>query len=196
VRHRHRAGPRPVCTTRAAPTFTEWWRRRRRLGSPRRCAPVPVSHSCACIGSLCLRNCVHGASIGGRSGTRCEIPPACSSSPCLHNGLCSSSFDAAGRPEYTCACGQAGGWGGAVCELRPGCATHDSQSQPCQHGANCTNKLDRQGNPAYECSCVGGWSGPNCSAPACASSPCQHDGKCEVTALLLCTVSSCANGAQ
>jgi hypothetical protein len=27
-----------------------------------------VSHSCACIGSLCLRNCVHGASIGAGGG--------------------------------------------------------------------------------------------------------------------------------
>jgi tetratricopeptide (TPR) repeat protein len=27
-----------------------------------------VSHSCACIGSPCLRHCAHGASIGGRAG--------------------------------------------------------------------------------------------------------------------------------
>eukprot|EP01047_Picozoa_sp_COSAG01_P019109 COSAG01_NODE_1053_length_11913_cov_4.198307_6_plen_79_part_00 len=27
-----------------------------------------VSRSCACIGSPCLRRCVHGASIGGRRG--------------------------------------------------------------------------------------------------------------------------------
>jgi hypothetical protein len=27
-----------------------------------------VSHSCACIGSPCLRHCVHGASIGGGPG--------------------------------------------------------------------------------------------------------------------------------
>jgi hypothetical protein len=29
-----------------------------------------VSHSCACIGSPCLRRCVHGASIGGGGGAR------------------------------------------------------------------------------------------------------------------------------
>jgi hypothetical protein len=28
-------------------------------------AATVVSHSCACIGSRCLRQCVHGASIGG-----------------------------------------------------------------------------------------------------------------------------------
>jgi hypothetical protein len=28
-------------------------------------AAAAVSHSCACIGSPCLRDCVHGASIGG-----------------------------------------------------------------------------------------------------------------------------------
>jgi hypothetical protein len=47
------------------------------LPAPRRgsdCEATPsvpeelVSHSCACIGSPCLRNCVHGASIGGGAG--------------------------------------------------------------------------------------------------------------------------------
>jgi hypothetical protein len=34
-----------------------------------------VRHSCACIGSPCLRNCVHGASIGGgRGASRGRLP--------------------------------------------------------------------------------------------------------------------------
>jgi hypothetical protein len=32
--------------------------------SSRRARTTTVSHSCACIGSPCLRHCVHGASIG------------------------------------------------------------------------------------------------------------------------------------
>eukprot|EP01047_Picozoa_sp_COSAG01_P051454 COSAG01_NODE_5312_length_4341_cov_18.144036_1_plen_164_part_10 len=40
------------------------------LGTPRpaAAAAAAVSHSCACIGSPCLRHCVHGASIGGGGG--------------------------------------------------------------------------------------------------------------------------------
>jgi hypothetical protein len=51
-------------------------RRRRR----RACRGMTVSHSCACIGSPCLRQRVHGASIGGgRPGGRQSprgLPPA------------------------------------------------------------------------------------------------------------------------
>jgi hypothetical protein len=46
--------------------------RQRAAAAPPGAAPhasgLAVSHSCACIGSLCLRNCVHGASIGGGAG--------------------------------------------------------------------------------------------------------------------------------
>jgi hypothetical protein len=42
-----------------------------------------VSHSCACIGSPCLRHCVHGASIGARGGGACHRSAALT----LHGGL-------------------------------------------------------------------------------------------------------------
>jgi hypothetical protein len=37
-------------------------------------AAAAVSHSCACIGSPCLRHCVHGASIGGQRRRGGERP--------------------------------------------------------------------------------------------------------------------------
>jgi hypothetical protein len=40
-----------------------------------------VSHSCACIGSPCLRHCVHGASIGGGGSSRRRPRP--SARPCV-----------------------------------------------------------------------------------------------------------------
>eukprot|EP01047_Picozoa_sp_COSAG01_P033062 COSAG01_NODE_2417_length_7736_cov_7.862511_6_plen_121_part_00 len=40
-------------------------RRRCLLTGTAAAAAAAVSHSCACIGSPCLRHCVHGASIGG-----------------------------------------------------------------------------------------------------------------------------------
>jgi hypothetical protein len=39
-----------------------------RWRTARRVAAAAVSHSCACIGSACLRHCVHGASVGGEGG--------------------------------------------------------------------------------------------------------------------------------
>jgi hypothetical protein len=50
--------------------------RRPRRRKPAAAAAVAVSRSCACIGSLCLRHCVHGASIGGGGGAE-EARSAC-----------------------------------------------------------------------------------------------------------------------
>eukprot|EP01049_Picozoa_sp_SAG25_P010034 SAG25_NODE_1051_length_4176_cov_7.655139_2_plen_149_part_00 len=36
-----------------------------------------MSHLCACIGSLCLRQCVHGAPIGRRRLAPCSMQAAC-----------------------------------------------------------------------------------------------------------------------
>jgi hypothetical protein len=52
----------PIATT--ALTTTTTTPRPRRMAA----AAARVSHSCACNGSLCLRHCVHGASIGGGGG--------------------------------------------------------------------------------------------------------------------------------
>jgi hypothetical protein len=64
-----------TCTSTSAtpwgPTSsTPWWRpsRSRCWHTPSRARAAAVSHSCACIGSPCLRHCVHGASIGGGGG--------------------------------------------------------------------------------------------------------------------------------
>jgi hypothetical protein len=40
-------------------------------------AAAAVSHSCACIGSPCLRRCVHGAPIGGGGGGGAEGQALC-----------------------------------------------------------------------------------------------------------------------
>eukprot|EP01047_Picozoa_sp_COSAG01_P012761 COSAG01_NODE_582_length_15201_cov_7.218315_23_plen_149_part_00 len=42
--------------------------------------PLAVSHFCACIGSPCLRQCVHGAPIGGGSGPGAQPEPAAAAS--------------------------------------------------------------------------------------------------------------------
>jgi hypothetical protein len=60
--------------TRRPPPVTRWPRRTRwcagcgRRGG--RAVAAAVSRSCACIGSPCLRHCVHGASVGGGDGVR------------------------------------------------------------------------------------------------------------------------------
>jgi hypothetical protein len=79
---------RAICSWRtAAKERTGWWqpfwpthssgaRPAAVAGTPGRIwRAAAVSHSCTCIGSPCLRHCVHGASIGGGDGA--ETVGAC-----------------------------------------------------------------------------------------------------------------------
>jgi hypothetical protein len=65
------------------------------------CAPAcpgpSVSRSCACIGSPCLRHCVHGAPIGGGGGGRPAASGAGASAGQCHGGRCQG-------PNARCCC--------------------------------------------------------------------------------------------
>jgi hypothetical protein len=67
-------------------------------------AAAAVSRFCACIGSLCLRHCVHGAPIGGGGAARAGAGGAAAG---VRQG-CRARGDGAQRP------GAEAGGGGAV----------------------------------------------------------------------------------
>ncbi|KGL84172.1 Protein crumbs 1, partial [Tinamus guttatus] len=77
--------------------------------------------------------------------TGCLQLDACSSGPCMHDGICEDLYTS-----YRCICPQ--GWTGMHCETN----IDECFSNPCVHG-NCTDRIT-----SYECSCEPGYTGVNC----------------------------------
>ncbi|XP_047923092.2 protein crumbs homolog 1 isoform X1 [Anser cygnoides] len=77
--------------------------------------------------------------------TGCLQVDACSSDPCMHEGICEDFFTS-----YRCVCAQ--GWTGTHCETN----IDECFSNPCVHG-NCTDRI-----ASYECICEPGYTGLNC----------------------------------
>ncbi|XP_056001919.1 protein crumbs homolog 2-like isoform X2 [Ostrea edulis] len=86
----------------------------------------------------------------------------CASSPCKHEGNCTS-----GSTTFSCQC--AHGYKGNTCEDIDHCV-----SSPCQHNGTCTS-----GPTTFSCQCADGFIGVTCrDIDHCVSSPCQHNGTC------------------
>uniref|UniRef100_A0A8C3J378 Crumbs cell polarity complex component 1 n=1 Tax=Chrysemys picta bellii TaxID=8478 RepID=A0A8C3J378_CHRPI len=77
--------------------------------------------------------------------TGCLQLDACSSDPCLHDGICEDLYS-----YYRCTCPK--GWTGMQCETN----IDECFSNPCIHG-NCLDRI-----ASYECSCDPGYTGVNC----------------------------------
>ncbi|KYO34537.1 crumbs-like protein 1 isoform A [Alligator mississippiensis] len=77
--------------------------------------------------------------------TGCLQVDACSSNPCMHDGICEDLYS-----YYHCTCPK--GWTGTHCEIN----IDECSSNPCIHG-NCSDRI-----ASYECSCKPGYTGVNC----------------------------------
>lgn len=77
--------------------------------------------------------------------TGCPQLEACSSNPCMHDGVCEDFYT-----YYRCVC--ADGYTGTHCEIN----TDDCASNPCVHG-NCSD-----GIALYKCVCDPGYTGARC----------------------------------
>ncbi|KFV61323.1 Protocadherin Fat 2, partial [Dryobates pubescens] len=95
----------------------------------------------------------------------CSPTGACSSNPCLNNGMCSETHGGG----YTCIC--PGLFSGEHCEL----GDSPCDSKPCLHGGTCT--LTATG---YACHCPDWYLGERCEklAEECPENPCRNDGRC------------------
>ncbi|XP_050817319.1 protein crumbs homolog 1 isoform X5 [Gopherus flavomarginatus] len=77
--------------------------------------------------------------------TGCLQLDACSSDPCMHDGICEDLYS-----YYRCTCPK--GWTGRQCETN----IDECFSNPCVHG-NCLDRI-----ASYKCSCDPGYTGVNC----------------------------------
>ncbi|NXA17585.1 FAT2 protein, partial [Ibidorhyncha struthersii] len=95
----------------------------------------------------------------------CSPTGACSSNPCLNNGMCSETHGGG----YTCIC--PGLFSGERCEL----GDSPCESKPCLHGGTCT--LSATG---YSCHCPDWYTGERCEklAEECQDNPCLNAGRC------------------
>ncbi|PKK21808.1 FAT atypical cadherin 2 [Columba livia] len=95
----------------------------------------------------------------------CSPTGACSSNPCLNNGMCSETHGGG----YTCIC--PGLFSGEHCEL----GDSPCESKPCLHGGTCT--LSATG---YSCHCPDWYLGERCEklAEECQDNPCRNAGRC------------------
>ncbi|XP_017683478.1 PREDICTED: protocadherin Fat 2 [Lepidothrix coronata] len=95
----------------------------------------------------------------------CSPTGACSSNPCLNNGMCSETHGGG----YTCIC--PGLFSGERCEL----GDSPCESKPCLHGGTCT--LSATG---YSCHCPDWSLGERCEklAEECQDNPCRNSGRC------------------
>ncbi|KAM4653660.1 protocadherin Fat 2 [Amazona ochrocephala] len=98
----------------------------------------------------------------------CSPTGACSSNPCLNNGMCSETHGGG----YTCMC--PGLFSGERCEL----GDSPCESKPCLHGGTCT--LSATG---YSCHCPDWYLGERCEklAEECQDNPCRNSGRCVST---------------
>ncbi|XP_074739811.1 protocadherin Fat 2 isoform X1 [Strix uralensis] len=98
----------------------------------------------------------------------CSPTGACSSNPCLNNGMCSETHGGG----YTCIC--PGLFSGERCEL----GDSPCESKPCLHGGTCT--LSATG---YSCHCPDWYLGERCEklAEECQDNPCRNAGRCVST---------------
>lgn len=103
------------------------------------------------------------------AGDRCQINiDECSSSPCLHGGLCLD-----GLGEFICSCAE--GYQGRLCEI----PIDPCQKNPCENQGTC---LRTPYNNNFRCLCSTNYSGRTCQIPLknfCASSPCASNATCE-----------------
>ncbi|OWK59504.1 Protocadherin Fat 2 [Lonchura striata] len=95
----------------------------------------------------------------------CSPTGACSSNPCLNNGMCSETHGGG----YTCIC--PGLFSGEHCEL----GDSPCESKPCLHGGTCS--LSATG---YSCHCPDWYLGERCEklAEECQDNPCRNAGRC------------------
>ncbi|KFV78688.1 Protein crumbs 1, partial [Struthio camelus australis] len=95
--------------------------------------------------------------------TGCLQLDACSSDPCMHDGICEDFYTS-----YRCICPK--GWTGAHCESN----IDECFSNPCIHG-NCTDRI-----ASYECSCEPGFTGVNCEEDIdnCRGHQCANGATC------------------
>ncbi|XP_053247460.1 protein crumbs homolog 1 [Podarcis raffonei] len=77
--------------------------------------------------------------------TGCLPLDACSSNPCMHNGICEDFYS-----YYSCTCAK--GWTGTHCETN----IDECASNPCVHG-NCSDRV-----AMYKCICDLGYTGLRC----------------------------------
>ena len=91
---------------------------------------------------------------------------ACSTNPCLNNGLCQST---GGNNSYICSCQS--GYSGVNCQI----TVNYCQTNPCINGGSCVvNSVGLQ-----VCQCAPGFSGTYCHYQGnCSSSPCQNNATC------------------
>ncbi|KAH0618332.1 hypothetical protein JD844_017435 [Phrynosoma platyrhinos] len=75
----------------------------------------------------------------------CSQLDACSSNPCMHNGICEDYYTS-----YHCTCTK--GWTGTNCEIN----IDECASNPCVHG-NCSDRT-----ASYTCMCDLGYTGARC----------------------------------
>ncbi|XP_025023607.1 protocadherin Fat 2 [Python bivittatus] len=96
----------------------------------------------------------------------CPHTGACSSNPCLNDGLCSEVQDGG----YSCTCSTQ--FSGDHCEVADGLC----EGNPCLHGGTCD--LSEKGG--YTCHCPEGYWGERCEkvAEKCLKNPCQNSGRC------------------
>ncbi|NXE55866.1 CRUM1 protein, partial [Casuarius casuarius] len=95
--------------------------------------------------------------------TGCLQLDACSSDPCMHDGICEDFYTS-----YRCICPK--GWTGMHCETN----IDECFSNPCVHG-NCTDRIT-----SYECSCEPGYTGVNCEEDIdnCRGHQCANGATC------------------
>ncbi|KGL79349.1 Protocadherin Fat 2, partial [Tinamus guttatus] len=95
----------------------------------------------------------------------CSPAGACSSNPCLNNGMCSEIHGGG----YTCIC--PGLFSGEHCEL----GDSPCDSKPCLHGGTCTFSAT-----GYSCHCPDWYMGERCEklVEECQDNPCQNAGRC------------------